>query len=332
MNGIKRNTERLFSHGGKLFAMAMDLPQVGLVDGLTDPRAVIRSCKDSKLDAFLTNVGVAHLAEEELLKKKLILRTSSGGTNLATEFTGVQKNHVSPETALAMGADAVVMMMVIGGADYASIQDAAAAIDAYHRLSIPVVVEILAADYEKTQTFDIQANGARVAAELGADVNVAKRAGLLHDIGKSIDHEVEGSHVTIGVDICRKYKESEAVIHCIEAHHGDVEPHTIEACLVQAADAISAARPGARRENIENYVKRLEKLEEVSKSFPGIASSYAIQAGREIRIMVKPEEVSEDQMVLLARDIAKKIEEELTYPGQIKVHLLRETKAVDYAK
>lgn len=170
MNGIKRNTERLFSHGGKLFAMAMDLPQVGLVDGLTDPRAVIRSCKDSQLDAFLTNVGVAHLAEEELLTKKLILRTSSGGTNLATEFTGVQKNHVSPETALAMGADAVVMMMVIGGADYASIQDAAAAIDAYHRLSIPVVVEILAADYEKTQTFDIQANGARVAAELGADV------------------------------------------------------------------------------------------------------------------------------------------------------------------
>ena len=170
MNGLKRNTEKLFSHEGKLFAMAMDLPQVGLVNGLTDPRVVIRSCMNSELDAFLTNVGVAHLAEEELLKKKLILRTSSGGTNLATEFTGVQKNHVSPETALAMGADAVVMMMVIGGADYASIQDAAAAIDAYHRLSIPVVVEILAADYEKTQTFEIQANGARVAAELGADV------------------------------------------------------------------------------------------------------------------------------------------------------------------
>ena len=171
-----------------------------------------------------------------------------------------------------------------------------------------------------------------MAAELGADVYAAKRAGLLHDIGKSIDHEVEGSHVTIGVDIARKYKESEAVIHAIEAHHGDVEAHSVEACLVQAADAISASRPGARRENIENYVKRLEKLEEVSKSFPGIASSYAIQAGREIRIMVKPEEVSEDQMVLLARDIAKKIEDELTYPGQIKVHVLRETKAVDYAK
>ena len=171
-----------------------------------------------------------------------------------------------------------------------------------------------------------------MAAELGVDVATAKRAGLLHDIGKAIDHEVEGSHVTIGVDIARKYKESEAVIHAIEAHHGDVEPHTVVACLVQAADAISASRPGARRENIESYVKRLEKLEEVSKSFPGIASSYAIQAGREIRIMVKPEEVSEDQMVLLARDIAKKIEDELTYPGQIKVHVLRETKAVDYAK
>ena len=171
-----------------------------------------------------------------------------------------------------------------------------------------------------------------LASELGVDVNIAKRAGLLHDIGKAIDHEVEGSHVSIGVDIARKYHESEAVIHCIEAHHNDVEPHTVEACLVQAADAISASRPGARRENIENYVKRLEKLEEISKSFPGISSSYAIQAGREIRIMVKPEEVSEDKMVLLARDIAKKIEDELTYPGQIKVHVLRETKAVDYAK
>ena len=171
-----------------------------------------------------------------------------------------------------------------------------------------------------------------LAAELGVDVATAKRAGLLHDIGKAIDHEVEGSHVTIGVNIAHKYKESEEVIHAIEAHHGDVEAHTVVACLVQAADAISAARPGARRENIENYVKRLEKLEEVTKSFPGIANCFAIQAGREIRIMVKPEEVSEDQMVLLARDIAKKIEDELTYPGQIKVNLLRETKAIDYAK
>ncbi len=171
-----------------------------------------------------------------------------------------------------------------------------------------------------------------LASELGVDVATAKRAGLLHDLGKSVDHEVEGSHVTIGVDIARKYKESEEVIHAIHAHHGDVEPHSIIACIVQAADAISAARPGARRETIENYVKRLEKLEEVSKSFPGIESTYAIQAGREIRVMVKPEEVGEDQMVLLARDIAKKIEEELTYPGQIKVHVLRETKAIEYAK
>ena len=169
-----------------------------------------------------------------------------------------------------------------------------------------------------------------IASELGANVAIAKRAGLLHDLGKSIDHEVEGSHVTIGVNMARKYKESEAVIHCIEAHHGDVEAHTVEACIVQAADSISAARPGARRENIENYVKRLEKLEEVTKSFPGIGSCYAIQAGREIRVMVKPEEVSEDQMTLLAHDIAKKIEDELTYPGQIKVHIIRETKAVDF--
>lgn len=171
-----------------------------------------------------------------------------------------------------------------------------------------------------------------IAAELGVDVATAKRAGLLHDIGKSIDHEVEGSHVTIGVDIAKKYKESEAVIHAIAAHHGDVEAQTVIACIVQAADAISAGRPGARRENIENYVKRLEKLEEVTMSFAGIDSCYAIQAGREIRVMVKPDQVSEDQMTLLARDIAKKIEEELTYPGQIKVHVLRETKAVEYAK
>lgn len=171
-----------------------------------------------------------------------------------------------------------------------------------------------------------------LAAELGVDITTAKRAGLLHDIGKSIDHEVEGSHVTIGVDIARKFKESEEVVHAIHAHHGDVEPHTVIACLVQAADTISAARPGARRENIESYVKRLEKLEEIPRSFPGIAGCYAIQAGREIRVMVKPEDVSEDQMTLLARDIAKKIEDELTYPGQIKVHVLRETKAVEYAK
>ncbi|MCI8593820.1 MAG: ribonuclease Y [Oscillospiraceae bacterium] len=171
-----------------------------------------------------------------------------------------------------------------------------------------------------------------LAAEIGANVAEAKRAGLLHDLGKSIDHEVEGSHVQIGVELARKYKESEAIVHAIEAHHNDVEPHTVVACLVQAADAISAARPGARRENLENYIKRLEKLEEVTSSFPGVEKSFAIQAGREVRIMVAPDKVSEDEMVLLARDIAQKIEDELEYPGQIKVHLLRETKVIDYAK
>ena len=171
-----------------------------------------------------------------------------------------------------------------------------------------------------------------LAAEIGANVAEAKRAGLLHDLGKSIDHEVEGSHVQIGVELARKYRESEGVIHAIHAHHNDVEPQTVVACLVQAADAISAARPGARRENLENYIKRLETLEEITSSFPGVEKSFAIQAGREVRIMVKPEMVSEDQMVLLARDIAKKIEDELEYPGQIKVNLIRETKAIEYAK
>lgn len=171
-----------------------------------------------------------------------------------------------------------------------------------------------------------------LAAELGADVTMAKRAGLLHDLGKSVDHEIEGSHVQIGVDLARRYKESEEVVHAIAAHHNDVEPQTIVACLVQAADAISAARPGARRENVESYVKRLEKLEEISSSFKGVEKAYAIQAGREIRIMVKPEEIGEDRMALLAREIANKIEEEMEYPGQIKVNLIRETKAVEYAK
>ena len=171
-----------------------------------------------------------------------------------------------------------------------------------------------------------------MASELGLDPTVAKRAGLLHDIGKALDHEMEGSHVQIGVELARKYKESEAVVHAIEAHHGDVEARTIVACLVQAADAISAARPGARKENVEYYIKRLEKLEELTSSFPGVDKAYAIQAGREVRIMVKPEEVSEDRMVLLAREIAKKIEDELEYPGQIKVNLVRETKAIEYAK
>ena len=171
-----------------------------------------------------------------------------------------------------------------------------------------------------------------IASELGADIALAKRAGLLHDLGKSVDHEMEGSHVQLGVELARRYKESEEVIHAIEAHHGDVEPHSLIACIVQAADTISAARPGARRENIENYIKRLEKLENLTKSFKGVETCYAIQAGREIRIMVKPEEVSEDEMILMARDIAKKIEAELEYPGQIKVNLFRETKAVEYAR
>ena len=171
-----------------------------------------------------------------------------------------------------------------------------------------------------------------LASELGVEVSAAKRAGLLHDLGKSVDHEMEGSHVQLGVELARRYKENEEIVHAIEAHHGDVEPHSIIACIVQAADTISAARPGARRENIENYIKRLEKLEDLTKSFKGVDTSYAIQAGREIRIMVKPEEISEDEMILLAREIAKKIEAELEYPGQIKVNLFRETKAVEYAK
>ena len=171
-----------------------------------------------------------------------------------------------------------------------------------------------------------------MAAELGVDVTLAKRAGLLHDLGKSIDHEVEGSHVQLGADLARKYKENPVVVNAIEAHHGDVEPKTVIAVLVQAADAVSAARPGARRENVENYIRRLQKLEELTGSYPGVDKAFAIQAGREVRIMVKPEVVTEDNMVLLAREIAKKIESELEYPGQIKVNVIRETKAVEFAK
>ena len=171
-----------------------------------------------------------------------------------------------------------------------------------------------------------------LAAEIGADVNLAKRAGLLHDIGKAVDHEMEGSHVQIGVELARKYKEGSAVIHAIQAHHGDIEPTSIIACLVQAADAISAARPGARRENIETYIKRLEKLEEIANTYPGVQNSFAVQAGREIRIMANPSEISDDEMIILARNLSKKIESELEYPGQIKVHVIRETRAIEYAK
>ncbi len=171
-----------------------------------------------------------------------------------------------------------------------------------------------------------------MAEELGFDPKLAKRAGLLHDIGKSIDHEMEGTHVEIGVDILKKFKESDAVINAVQAHHGDVEPKTMEAVLVQAADAISASRPGARRETLETYIKRLEKLEEIADSFEGVDKSFAIQAGREVRIIVKPENVDDDKMVLMARDIAKRIEDEMDYPGQIKVNVVRETRAIEYAK
>jgi ribonuclease Y len=171
-----------------------------------------------------------------------------------------------------------------------------------------------------------------MAGELGADVNLAKRAGLLHDIGKAIDHEVEGSHVTIGGDIAKKHKESDKVIHAILAHHGDIEPKTIEACLVQAADGISAARPGARRENLESYIKRLEQLEEITNSFKGVERSFAVQAGREVRVIVKSDAVNDDETILMARDMAKQIEDTMEYPGQIKVNVIRELRAIEYAK
>ena len=171
-----------------------------------------------------------------------------------------------------------------------------------------------------------------MAGELGVNVQLARRAGLLHDIGKALDHEIEGSHVQIGVDICKKYRENPQVIHAIEAHHGDVEPKTTLAFIIMAADAISAARPGARRENMESYIKRLETLEALCNGFEGVESSYAVQAGREVRILVQPDEVSDDEVILLARNVAKKIENELDYPGQIKVSVIRESRATEYAK
>ena len=176
-------------------------------------------------------------------------------------------------------------------------------------------------------------NLARIMAEeLGLDPKIARRAGLLHDIGKALDHDMEGTHVEIGVDVLKKYKENDVIINAVAAHHGDVEPKTIEAVLIQAADAISASRPGARRETLETYIKRLEKLEEIADSFEGVEKSFAIQAGREIRLIVKPEKVSDSQMVIMAREVAEKVESEMEYPGQIKVNVIRETRAIDYAK
>jgi ribonuclease Y len=171
-----------------------------------------------------------------------------------------------------------------------------------------------------------------LAAEIGVDVRMAKRAGLLHDIGKAVDHEMEGSHIQLGVDLCRKYKESAIVINSVESHHGDVEPQSLIACIVQAADTISAARPGARRETLETYTNRLKQLEDITNTFKGVDKSFAIQAGREIRVIVVPEHVTDADMVLLARDISKKIEAEMEYPGQIKVNLIRESRVTDYAK
>ena len=171
-----------------------------------------------------------------------------------------------------------------------------------------------------------------LAAEMGLDVRLAKRAGLLHDIGKSVDHEMEGSHIRLGADLCRKYKESAVVINAVESHHGDVEPQSLIACLVQAADTISAARAGARRETLETYTNRLKQLEDITNSFKGVDKSFAVQAGREVRIMVVPEQISDDDMVLLARDISKRIEDELEYPGQIKINVIRESRVTDYAK
>ena len=176
-------------------------------------------------------------------------------------------------------------------------------------------------------------NLARIMAEeLGLDPKRAKRAGLLHDIGKALDHDMEGTHVQIGVDVLKKYKENPLVINAVEAHHGDVEPQTLEAVLVQAADAISASRPGARRETLEAYIKRLESLEAIADSFEGVEKSFAIQAGREVRIIVKPDRITDDQMTVLARDVSKRIENEMDYPGQIKVNIIRETRVIDYAK
>ena len=205
-------------------------------------------------------------------------------------------------------------------------------LEKYDGITVYMTHDTIACPFEGSTTKQDLIQRAEYAGEVGADVRMAKRAGLLHDIGKSIDHEMEGSHIQIGVDLCKKYKESQIVINAVEAHHGDVEPESLIACIVQAADAISAARPGARRETLETYTNRLKQLEDITNEFKGVEKSFAIQAGREIRVMVVPDHVSDADMVLLARDIAKQIEAELEYPGQIKVNVIRESRAVDYAK
>ena len=171
-----------------------------------------------------------------------------------------------------------------------------------------------------------------MADEIGVNSKIARRAGLLHDIGKALDHDMEGTHVEIGVEVLKKFKENDTIINAVEAHHGDVEPQTLEAILVQAADAISASRPGARRETLETYIKRLEKLEEIADSFEGVEKSFAIQAGREVRLIVKPEKVTDSEMVVMAREVAKRVENEMEYPGTIKVNVIRESRVIDYAK
>ena len=183
-----------------------------------------------------------------------------------------------------------------------------------------------------THSIEVSQLAGHLASELGLDARAARRAGILHDIGKAIDHDMEGSHVQLGTELCKKYKESPVVINAVEAHHGDVEPQSMVACLVQAADAISAARPGARRETLGTYTNRLSQLEEITNSFKGVERSFAIQAGREVRVMVVPEQVSDDDMVILARDISRKVEDEMQYPGMIKVNVIRESRVVDYAK
>ena len=256
------------------------------------------------------SVGAITAAVKKYCKKPLIVKLSPNVTDIAS----------IAQSAEANGADAISMINTLTGM----------------RIDIKLIGRLKYrtsfGQNALTHSMEVAWLAGLLAGEMGVNVTLARRAGLLHDIGKALDHEIEGSHVQIGVDICRKYKENTQVIHAIEAHHGDVEPKTPLAFIIQACDAISAARPGARRENVESYVKRLENLEEISSSFEGVEQAFAVQAGREVRIMVKPDVISDDQVILLARSIAKKIEDTLDYPGQIKVNVIRESRAVEYAK